>query len=38
ADLVMLPQLRMVLLPLLHSSPSPELANALLNLQQATKG
>ncbi|MEJ3599028.1 DUF3549 family protein [Vibrio vulnificus] len=38
ADLVMLPQLRMVLLPLLHSSPSPELSNALLNLQQATKG
>lgn len=38
ADLVMLPELRMVLLPLLHSSPSPELANALFNLQQATKG
>lgn len=37
ADLVMLPELRMVLLPLLHSSPSPELANALLKLQQATK-
>ncbi|WP_194437251.1 DUF3549 family protein [Vibrio fluminensis] len=37
ADLVMLPELRMVLLPLLHSSPSAELANALVNLQQATK-
>jgi len=37
ADLVMLPELRMVLLPLLHSSPSPELAQALLSLQQATK-
>lgn len=38
ADLVMLPELRMVLLPLLHSAPSPELAQALLKLQQATKG
>ncbi|ENI4128646.1 DUF3549 family protein [Vibrio fluvialis] len=38
ADLVMLPELRMVLLPLLHTSPSPELAEALLNLQQSTKG
>lgn len=38
ADLVMLPELRMVLLPLLHSSPSQELANALLSLQQAAKG
>lgn len=38
ADLVMLPELRMVLLPLLHSSPSEELANALVKLQQATKG
>ena len=38
ADLVMLPELRMVLLPLLHSTPSPELANALAQLQQATKG
>lgn len=38
ADLVMLPELRMVLLPLLHSSPSQELAAALLSLQQATKG
>lgn len=37
ADLVMLPELRMVLLPLLHSSPSAELATALVNLQQATK-
>ncbi|MGY0614094.1 DUF3549 family protein [Vibrio sp. FJH11] len=38
ADLVMLPELRMVLLPLLHSSPSEELARALVKLQQATKG
>ncbi|EGQ8499787.1 TPA: DUF3549 family protein [Vibrio parahaemolyticus] len=38
ADLVMLPELRMVLLPLLHSSPSEELATALIKLQQATKG
>jgi len=38
ADLVMLPELRMVLLPLLHSSPSQELAAALVSLQQATKG
>ncbi|MGY3568963.1 DUF3549 family protein [Vibrio paucivorans] len=38
ADLVMLPELRMVLLPLLHSNPSPELAKALVNLQQAAKG
>ncbi|MGP8307388.1 DUF3549 family protein [Vibrio sp. YIC-376] len=38
ADLVMLPELRMVLLPLLHSSPSEELALALVKLQQATKG
>lgn len=37
ADLVMLPELRMVLLPLLHSSPSEELAQALINLQQAAK-
>lgn len=37
ADLVMLPELRLVLLPLLHSSPSQELATALFNLQQATK-
>ncbi|EJH2587728.1 DUF3549 family protein [Vibrio parahaemolyticus] len=38
ADLVMLPELRMVLLPLLHSSPSEELATALIKLQQVTKG
>ncbi|MGX1924405.1 DUF3549 family protein [Vibrio sp. NH-7] len=38
ADLVMLPELRMVLLPLLHSSPSEELAKALLSLQQAARG
>ncbi|HBC3406133.1 TPA: DUF3549 family protein [Vibrio parahaemolyticus] len=38
ADLVMLPELRMVLLPVLHSSPSEELATALIKLQQATKG
>lgn len=38
ADLVMLPELRMVLLPLLHSNPSEELTRALVNLQQATKG
>lgn len=37
SDLVMLPELRMVLLPLLHSSPSEELATALINLQKATK-
>lgn len=37
ADLVMLPELRMVLLPLLHGSPSEELAQALVNLQQQTK-
>lgn len=37
ADLVMLPELRMVLLPLLHSSPSPELADALIRLQQSAK-
>lgn len=36
ADLVMMPSLRLVLLPLLHSSPSPELAQALLALQQST--
>ncbi|NOH70475.1 DUF3549 family protein [Vibrio pectenicida] len=38
SDLVMLPELRMVLLPLLHSTPSQELAKALTQLQQATKG
>ncbi|MDC5854459.1 DUF3549 family protein [Vibrio europaeus] len=37
SDLVMQPELRMVLLPLLHSSPSEELAKALINLQQAAK-
>lgn len=37
ADLVMLPSLRMVLLPLLHTSPSPELSAALLELQRAAK-
>jgi hypothetical protein len=36
ADLVMLPSLRLVLLPLLHSNPSQELASALMALQQAT--
>ncbi len=37
ADLVMLPELRMVLLPLLHNAPDAELAQALLALQQQTK-
>lgn len=37
ADLVMVPSLRMVLLPLLHSNPSEELANALILLQQSTR-
>ncbi|MCL9782773.1 DUF3549 family protein [Vibrio sp. S4M6] len=37
ADLVMLPELRVILLPLLHSSPTEELANALTKMQQATK-
>ncbi|MGF1709047.1 DUF3549 family protein [Vibrio kagoshimensis] len=37
ADLVMIPALRMIFLPLLNSSPSPELTNALLKLQQAAK-
>ena len=37
ADLVMLPGLRMVLLPLLHGTPSEELAQALIKLQQDTK-
>ncbi len=37
ADLVMIPGLRVVFLPLLHGSPSPELAAALLNLQQEAK-
>jgi hypothetical protein len=38
ADLVMIPQIRMTLLPLLHSTPSEELANALQLLQLSTKG
>ncbi|WP_375751113.1 DUF3549 family protein [Vibrio sp. HN007] len=37
ADLVMIPSLRMVLLPLLHGAPSEELAQALINLQNTTK-
>lgn len=36
-DLVMQPALRLVLLPLLHSHPSDELAAALVSLQQSTK-
>ncbi len=35
SDLVMLPALRMVLLPLLHNTPSPELAEALIKLQRS---
>ncbi len=38
ADLVMIPQLRMVLLPLLHSTPSPQLVEALTNLHNQTLG
>jgi len=38
ADLVMLPELRMVLLPMLHNTPNQELASALIKLQQNTKG
>ncbi len=38
ADLVMLPKLRMVLLPLLNQSPSAELEQALVALQKATAG
>ncbi|EGR2433407.1 DUF3549 family protein [Vibrio cholerae] len=38
ADVVMLPALRGVMLPLLHASPSPELAQALEQLQQMTRG
>ncbi|MGL6261070.1 DUF3549 family protein [Vibrio sp. WXL210] len=38
ADLVMLPELRIVFLPLLHSNPSAELAHALTQLQTLTKG
>lgn len=37
ADLVMLPELRMILLPLLHGAPSEELAQALIKLQQDAK-
>lgn len=37
ADLVMLPELRVILLPLLHSTPTPELARALEHLQQAAR-
>lgn len=37
ADLVMIPALRLIFLPLLHSNPSEELAQALLTLQQNTK-
>ncbi|MGF1753326.1 DUF3549 family protein [Vibrio makurazakiensis] len=37
ADLVMIPTLRMVFLPLLNSNPSEELATAMIKLQQATK-
>ena len=38
ADLVSIPQLRMIMLPLLHSTPSPQLVEALTNLQKATLG
>ncbi|WP_394241958.1 DUF3549 family protein [Vibrio astriarenae] len=38
ADLVMLPELRIVMLPLLHSNPSPRLADALIKLQAHAKG
>ncbi|SJN53403.1 hypothetical protein VR7878_00313 [Vibrio ruber DSM 16370] len=37
ADLVMLPELRVILLPLLHTTVSEELANALATLQQQTR-
>ncbi|MGF1722533.1 DUF3549 family protein [Vibrio kyushuensis] len=37
SDLVMLPELRLVILPLLHSNPSKELANALLLLQKSAR-
>ena len=37
ADLVMLPELRLIMLPLLHSNPSEELTQAMLNLQKAAK-
>ncbi|SHO54699.1 DUF3549 family protein [Vibrio quintilis] len=38
ADLVMLPELRIILLPLLHSTASAELESAMTALQQNTKG
>lgn len=38
ADLVMIPQLRRVMLPLLHSTPSPQLVAALTQLQKQTLG
>ncbi len=37
ADLVMLPELRVILLPLLHTTASEELATALSTLQQQTR-
>ena len=37
ADLVMIPALRMVFLPLLHNAPSKELAEALIKLQHSVK-
>ena len=37
ADLVMIPALRMVFLPLLHNAPSEELAEALTKLQQSVR-
>ncbi|WP_261833801.1 DUF3549 family protein [Vibrio ishigakensis] len=38
ADLVMLPKLRIIILPMLHQAPSKALAEALLTLQAQTKG
>ncbi|MDW6003359.1 DUF3549 family protein [Vibrio mangrovi] len=38
ADLVMLPELRIILLPLLHTTASGELESALSALQQQTRG
>ncbi len=37
ADLVMLPELRMIFLPMLNSNPSAELAQALLQLRRDTR-
>ncbi len=37
SDLVMLPELRMVFLPLLHNAPSQDLAKALLKFQSDTR-